>query len=454
MRCKHALKVKVKTLPGWDRRPASLYHCVAFPDTEIRGRIILPPEAPAEIVIDSSDLDSLALRLDAVFSYWRGAEPPVEENTSTLIPRLEEVLAPNVMLTSPLSVQMRDDEKEITRLTIDQFRLLDFLNRHRRAAISGCAGSGKTWMAAEKARRLGAEGFRTLLTCFNRPLGDMLASRLSNLPNVTVEPFHKLCQKMAKEANVPIPSGEDRKTFEEEYPEALSRSMRERPDLRFDAVIVDEGQDFMGTWWLALDDCFAQPRESIFYVFYDDNQKLYSRGEPIPPELPPFRLTENVRNTRSIFRVLTQFYHGDQPVQSHGPTGRSIETVAYSDNRTLSKELGKVIRQFCVSEHVSPEQLVVLSPKGMERSALLSLTLEGGYSLSENPAGPREVRCSSVHRFKGLESDIVILTELDADLPTSAEQFDAICYVAFSRPRHHLVVMGFSAVLDAIFAIA
>ena len=51
--------------------------------------------------------------------------------------------------------------------------MLDLLRRTRRAAIYGCAGSGKTTLAVEKARRLAEEGFCTLLTCYNKALGSV-----------------------------------------------------------------------------------------------------------------------------------------------------------------------------------------------------------------------------------------------------------------------------------------
>ena len=69
---------------------------------------------------------------------------------------------------------LADDDRELLRLTEQQFAVLDRLRRQRRVSISGGAGTGKTVLALEKARRLAREGSGVLLTCFNRPLADNL----------------------------------------------------------------------------------------------------------------------------------------------------------------------------------------------------------------------------------------------------------------------------------------
>ena len=56
------------------------------------------------------------------------------------------------------------------------------------------------------------------------------------------------------------------------------------PD-RFDAIIVDEGQDFADGWWVTLEELLVNPEDGILFVFYDDNQRIFDqRGSyPVPP---------------------------------------------------------------------------------------------------------------------------------------------------------------------------
>jgi superfamily I DNA/RNA helicase len=54
----------------------------------------------------------------------------------------------------------------------------------------------------------------------------------------------------------------------------------------------------------------------------------------------------------------------------------------------------------------------------------------------------REILCATIHSFKGLERRVVIVIELDEELLGSSASRDALCYVAFSRPRNHLILFG------------
>ena len=85
---------------------------------------------------------------------------------------LREVFARSFVVAPLISSQLANQEARRLVLTKDQIRVLDFLRSHRRVAVSGGAGTGKTVSTLEKARRLASEGFRTLLTCYNRQLAD------------------------------------------------------------------------------------------------------------------------------------------------------------------------------------------------------------------------------------------------------------------------------------------
>ncbi len=111
---------------------------------------------------------------------------------------------------------------------------------------------------------------------------------------------------MVREANIELPSPdgpEQRKVFDEDYPDTLIRAVELRPDPKYDAIIFDEGQDFQDTWWLALEVCLSKGRQSILYVFYGDNQHVYRNPGSIPADLQHFPLTENVRESLNTARV-------------------------------------------------------------------------------------------------------------------------------------------------------
>lgn len=104
-----------------------------------------------------------------------------------------------------------------------------------------------------------------------------------------------------------------------------------------------------------------------------------------------------------------------------------------------------------MNEAVASRDIVVLTPKEREDSALVNTTLENGFRMVESASSNvREIQIATIPEFKGLERPIVVVAELDEELLSQHETREAICYVAFSRPRHHLILLGKSAVLSVL----
>ena len=459
MRSKHALLHKLKSLPRWSREWITLGHAVALPQSDI-SHIPLPPEASADIIIDGNDLARLAERIPAILAYWNGQAQQLFQSGTVLIADLEKLLAPTISLPNPLSLEVKDEEREILRLTEEQFHLLDFLSRTRRAAMSGCAGSGKTTLAVEKAKRLAQEGFRTLLTCYNKSLALHLTEVIGKREHLTICTFDQLCYQMARDAKLPPPSSKgvtslnmtDRQLVsEDDFADVLINAVELRPDLTYDAIVVDEGQDFPDTWWLALEACLSARQNSIFYVFYDDNQRVYPYRGSIPADLHRFPLTENVRNTRTIHRALVAYYQGESPSFPRGPVGRSIEIQHYETEAELRKLLYQQFQKLIDAERLASSDIVVLTPRPLDRSVLPTLKMNGNYKLVEHSGGKqREVLYTTIQNFKGLERRVVIIVELDEELLATEATRDALCYVAFSRPRNYLILLGKQGVIKGL----
>ena len=183
---------------------------------------------------------------------------------------LDRLFEPEVELRPLLRHQIDRESRELVTLTRAQYDVLDHLRGVRRASIAGPAGSGKTMLAAEKARRLVKEGFRVLLLCFNQPLSRYLASQLE--PELAtgyldVRTFHQLCLDMGRAAGVlpPEPQVKEQAWWDETLPAALDAAVQTIGG-EYHAVIVDEGQDFAKAWLETLPFLLVEPWEDVFYV--------------------------------------------------------------------------------------------------------------------------------------------------------------------------------------------
>jgi hypothetical protein len=217
---------------------------------------------------------------------------------------------------------------------------------------------------------------------------------------------------------------------------------------QFDAIVVDEGQDFYDNWWLPLQCLLHDPDQGILYVFFDDNQNIYHGTKNIPLEAAPFPLTHNCRNTQSIHRQILRFYRSDIMPTAMGPQGRQVERHTYTNSADLKRLLRQTLHRLIMGEGVPAWDIVVLTPKSQERSHLWSFGSLGHFRLVDTPTDASgEVYCTTVHKFKGLESPIVILAEIDNDqlwnLPT-------ILYVGCSRARNHLILLTVADLSNAI----
>ncbi len=440
------LQRKLADIPATRPFHYRLQRGVAFPDVNV-GQTDIGLYGERALIIDSTDLP----RLEAAVRRIMGTPSPQAHLSPAAIKALVDTLQPTLEISRlGLGAQLLRTEEQIATLTENQFFILDALQLRARAAISGCAGSGKTMLAMEKARRLAAEGFNVLFTCFNRSLAEWVRNRFAQNPHtvnqrIYVAHYHGLAAELCKRAGIPLPSlaGADAATRANYYNETLPQQMLDaigKLPVHFDAIIADEGQDFAEYWWLTLAEILRDRVRGIFYVFYDDNQRIYSRELALPFAEPPFPLNLNCRNTDRIHERVLRYYQGTPKPLSRGPTGIEPEIVPIAPSGELAALRGVFARLF-TQERLQPNAVVVLTPRSCRTSVFAEGVRLGSVTLTwARQPGPNQVRVSSIYSFKGLESPIVILGELERlyDDPGG----DYLLYVATSRPRDHLIVLG------------
>jgi Nuclease-related domain/AAA domain len=442
----HSLVEILEARPGWGEWRPSYGYAVAFPDGTYE--VDAHPGAPASLAIDRDDLGSLSKRVAEVMREWRHSNRTFG---SRGMEALAEALGLRVEIRTPLKLLFGEEDRRIVELTQDQAYVRAFVLHRKRAAVTGPAGSGKTILATEVARHLAESGKRTLLTCFNRLLAEHLSSYAEGLPSLKVAHFHGLCVELAHEAGLEISepaSPTDRSWFDEALPKLLEKAAQILGP-QFDAIVVDEAQDFQERWWPALMSLHVDPQEGQVYLFSDEGQDLYGGGSlPIAPEdlLPP--LPHNLRNTRAIHEFVSVFFdpRSSGPGIAKGPPGRSVEVLSYSDPDELARLVEIVLINLTEQEQVPLDDIVVLTPSGKEKSGLWARGSVGRFRFSDRPEAGK-VLWSSVHAFKGLERQVVILAEVS---DKHDEDVGKYLRSGGTRARNHLVVIAAAAVAASI----
>ena len=408
--------------PAFDGKKPFIGHALVMPFPTVH-QLGLAPDAPREILIDRKDLEDVDGALDRVFAFHRGARDtrvvPGEKGARAV----RDVLAPQVEIRVPMAAEFLDEEEALVLLTHEQSMLLARMRRDPRMVIRGCAGSGKTMLAVEHARRLAADGRRVGFVCFNRALRDHLR-KTSRMDGVTYQTFHGLCTALghrAKSVSLRQDENAPAEYFEVELPDALVAAVAELGD-QFDALIIDEAQDLSNYWLEALLCTLASETDDPVWLFMDDNQRVYESRLDVPPEFRPFDLTVNCRNTRAIHQEVMKLYEGDVVPEVRGPEGRPVEMYQTDEPAAT---VTSAVKRLSEKEEVPVEDIVVLSSHGAKNSAVAG-------------ALPDRVRFSSIRAFKGLESPVVVLCELE-DLDGMARNQQL--YVAISRARNHVVAV-------------
>lgn len=443
---KHVLLEKLHKSSGWRTRRVRAHHGLIFPDCTVPAEG-LGADAPRRLVCSLDDFQNLQRWVSTRMGSGQGPADGEQPLGRDGVEALEKLLARPFMLRTPLGHILAEDEHALQALTPQQFHILEAIQDIPRAGVAGGAGTGKTVLAVEEARRFADAGFRTLLICHSQPLAADFKRRLRGVGNLETASFHELCLRMASKAGLSFEAGDDARFFDEVAPELLMKAVERDSSLGFDVVVIDEGQDFRPLWWIALDAIVLPGSDSRLHVYYDCNQRVYDRGgrPPDDVQLVPIRLTRNLRNTRPIHEAAMRHYTGFE-VHPNNLQGVAVEVAPAADADALAWVDAKV-RRLTGPEKLPPGDIAVVAASPAIVAQIFAAGKIGG-ELVANAASPDEdaVTVDTIRRFKGLERSVVILIATQ-DLVKTPE----LAYVALSRARTLLSACGPADVLAVVF---
>lgn len=407
----------------------------------------LPPHTSLDITLDRHDLAEPEQALLRVVDYFdkdqdghsSGFKRPISADDCAA---LVSLLNPFFDVLPDRRALLDEQEAHLLQLTEEQSEVLDLLQRMRQAVIMGPAGSGKTILALEKARRLVASGKKVLLLCFTRLLTDSLSNKYSNDPEysgVTINTAHDLAGNMLqrryeisdqlKMLGAYLCTADGLASFNDSY----------------DAVVVDEGQDQPDELLSSLEQIMAQ-KNGEFYVFYDPLQNILREDLAafFSRHAEQLSLIRNCRNSAPICRTCAVL-SGKPELQDNAVPGSKPIMVLFKDVEEQKAIAQRFIQSFA-DVGIALSDLALLTPNSIEKSTFFNATDIGGYTVSPKPEGNKVV-LSTVRKFKGLEACCVLICDVSL-WQLKEPSYRRKLYTGASRARSELVFAVRNDVFD------
>ena len=424
-------------------------HAVALPWVK-HARAELPLNVEPELLLDAVGLDQPLKFIERLAAFWRRSRhtPPRPMDDQTFTRFRKRVLLPRTHLGPTVAGLAAADGRRIQAQTDEQVRILTGLFQQKQQIVTGPAGTGKTLIALESARRYAAAGLRTLLVCFNRGLGDALKARVQSWDAaeaelVTVGNFHQLCEDVlpALGRKLDVPKGDGaavRAYFEKELPMALLEAVDGGHVPPWQAIVADEAQDFDPDWWSILE-TVATP-DARWTVVADRSQDIFGRENQFHAGWPRFNLSHNLRSTRAIGAFVAKCSGMALDHLQQAPEGVPPQVERQPSGKAFVERLERLVADLLGRDGFYPAQIVILSPHTRANSSLVGRTELARHRLIDRPDDDRDgILHTTIGKFKGLEADVVILIDID---PADALCTPAMRYVAASRARHLLYVFS------------
>jgi hypothetical protein len=385
------------------------------------------PEIPRSILTDEVDLIHIADRINADLR-THDYRPSVKE-VDILIQHLGRAIkSQKSLMESGL-----EREADLLQLTEAQFSILDMARTIPKFAILGAAGCGKTYIAIEQARRRVLAGDRVLFLCYNKGLADYLNHRFATMPEnerpAVVTTLHSLAYKW----NLRFETRDIDEFWDIELPRLLVEHLESVPSgEKFDAVIIDEAQDFHPQWWDLVLAVLKSPQYGRVYAFGDTHQGIFRQATDIPLVTCELHLDTNLRNSLPIAQLAALCLA--EPLILSGLDGFPVQYVETTDDDAVVAA-DHVVNQL-LNDGWSPADICVLTTGSrhpiqreqaeLDRSAYWDAFFEGN-----------EVFYGHVLGFKGLERRVVVLAINGWKIE---DQKKAMLYTAITRARDLLVI--------------
>jgi hypothetical protein len=365
---------------------------------------------------------------------------------------IARILRPSFEFVEKAPDRRARQRADILRYTEEQFAALDAMAENDRVLFLGPAGTGKTVLAIEAARRAVEAGNDVLFLCYNKLLGLWLSQQSALLGNkLTVTTLH---QYMLAVASVTPPADAEDVFWRVQLPDNASlRLLDGHSDFgRFDTLIIDELQDLLEPAYLDIFDIAVRGglNSGHWLMFGDfERQMLYGQDRKVIEELVRARLGTYARcslrvNCRNTPRIATLSHLLGKLTPNYSrvlrPDDQVEPVITYYATPSQQRKALVTVLERLHNESFNSDDIVVLSPKARPRCISASLT-EQPWSERLAPLGETlqgRIPYTTIQSFKGLESPAIVVTDIEH---LDGELFSSLFYVATTRPLERIYII-------------
>ena len=379
----------------------------------------LPLEYDSKLILTKESLDNPLQSILSIYNFYNSTRyTMLSHNSENLI---LETIMPSFNLV-PSASNIKDEADYVFyQLTNEQKKVLDFISDQQTVAIQGSAGTGKTFIAVEQAKRLSSDK-KVLFLCFNKFLYYHLDNKCK-LDNVDYYNLHTFLSK----------NSSDDISTDEKCLKAL-KNIDFANDLDYQAIIIDEAQDINDKILIEFYE-ICKRLDYNLYLFYDKNQMLFQNK--LPKCLEEFdcklTLTKNCRNTLKIVQTINSVFNIN--TQANGFSISGVMPTFYFVDTDIQNKLKLIIDDY-LTDGFDKKDITILTLSTEDESCLSGITQIGNYKINHE-SNEDGIFFTTSKKFKGLESNIIIVIDFDAKQYSDYEYMKNL-YVSLSRARQRL----------------
>jgi len=382
--------------------------------------------------------------------------PETKTPTPQQCEALANLLRPDFEIYADPWARFRMAEQEIRRYTEEQFEALDDIDTNARILFNGPAGTGKTLLALESARRGALSGRKILFLCFNKFLGKWLKQHAEPLgESVVIRTLHEHMHSLCDGFHITQEQSESQKFWEEDLPKMALKKIRKEHMAQ--QLILDEAQDILShrTYLEFLEKSLCGGLEQGEWRFFGDfdHQGIYNDGKE-KLSLCKFikknngflhQLRNNCRNPHGISEFsqnMVRMNPGYRKILRDIPYWSEPEVLYYKDAEDELQKLESLLNQLVEKDGFFWEHIKVISRHGNGHSAAARLAEAKNWKERLAPydqCGLKQTGYCSIHAFKGLEAPVVIVTDIHSG---SLDKYRELLYVASTRALQKLFILA------------